>query len=215
MDWTTISALATAVGTLTLAAVTVGSIRSANRAARAAELSLLAAQRPLLIGSRLEDAPTKVGFNDSHWLLVPGGQGVAEVGERAVYLAISLRNVGTGIAVLDGWRLCRRDDVQGSSSTPDVSGFVRLTRDLYIPVGDIGFWQGTFRDPSSVAFADAKEAIEERVPLVVDVLYSDFEGGQRMVSRFALSPRPDGGWIAAVGQHWNLDRPDPRHSNGS
>jgi hypothetical protein len=53
MDWATISAFATAAGTLALAGVTVGSIRSANRAARAAEQSLLAAQRPLLITSGL------------------------------------------------------------------------------------------------------------------------------------------------------------------
>jgi hypothetical protein len=33
-----------------------------------------------------------------------------------------------------------------------------------------------------------------------------------MVSRFALtSPSGDGTtWLASVGRHWNLDRPDPR-----
>jgi hypothetical protein len=40
--WVAISSLATAGGTLALAATTYGSVRSANRAARAAELSLLA-----------------------------------------------------------------------------------------------------------------------------------------------------------------------------
>ncbi len=39
-DWVTISSLATAGGTLVLAVATFGSVRSANRTARVAELSL-------------------------------------------------------------------------------------------------------------------------------------------------------------------------------
>jgi hypothetical protein len=50
-DWVTISALATAGGTFVLAGTTYASVRSANRAARVAELSLLAGLRPLLIQS--------------------------------------------------------------------------------------------------------------------------------------------------------------------
>jgi len=47
-DWATISALATAGGTLVLAVATFASVRSANRAARTAERSLLASMRPVL-----------------------------------------------------------------------------------------------------------------------------------------------------------------------
>ena len=39
-DWTTVSSLATGVGTLVLAVATFASVRSANRAAHAAERSL-------------------------------------------------------------------------------------------------------------------------------------------------------------------------------
>ena len=59
-DWATISALATAGGTLALAGVTVASVRSANRTARLAEQSLLAGLRPLLMPARPEDAPQQV-----------------------------------------------------------------------------------------------------------------------------------------------------------
>ena len=41
-------------------------------------------------------------------------------------------------------------------------------------------------------------------------LYGDHEGGQRTITRFAMLPRDDGGWIAVVSRHWNLDRTDPR-----
>lgn len=50
----------------------------------------------------------------------------------------------------------------------------------------------------------------ERQGFQVDLLYGDHEGGQRMISRFALTPMDDGGWLAQVARHWNVDRDDPR-----
>ena len=71
-DWVTISALATAAGTLVLAMATFASVRSANRAARVAERSLLVGLRPLLVPSRLEDPPQKVAFVEGTHLGCPG-----------------------------------------------------------------------------------------------------------------------------------------------
>ena len=209
-DWATISALATGGGTLVLAGATFASVRSANRAARAAEQSLLAGLRPLLIPSRLEDPPQKVSFVDGKLLVVRGGAGHAEATDDAVYLAISIRNVGSGIAVLHGWHFSA-EYLAGQNEHLPVDEFTALTRDIYVPVGDVGFWQGSFRDPASPEFVAAKRAIEARERITVDVLYGDFEGGQRVVSRFALLPREDGdGYLAAAGRHWNIDRSDPR-----
>jgi hypothetical protein len=73
-DWVTISSLATAAGTLVLATATFASVRSANRAARVAEESLLAATRPLLMPSRMEDSPIKVGFRGRPLRLDPWGR---------------------------------------------------------------------------------------------------------------------------------------------
>lgn len=214
-DWVTISALASAGGTLVLAAVTVASVRSANRAARVAEQSLLAAQRPLLVPSRTEDPAVKAGFQDDVWFNVPGGQGAASATDDAVYFVIPVRNVGTGIAVLHGWLLDPELQLVSEAhvTAPPLERFTTLTRDLYVAPGDIGFWQGSFRDPSSDGYRAARRAVETPQRLGVDILYGDFEGGQRVISRFMLSPREtDEGvrWYAAVGRHWNVDRPDPR-----
>jgi hypothetical protein len=208
-DWVTISALATAAGTLVLALATFASVRSANRAARVAERSLLLGLRPLLLPSKLDDPPQKVGFVDVKWFVVEGGRGVAEVGEDAIYLALSVRNVGSGIAVLHGWDFYPNPQLGDSTHRPP-GEFTRLTRDLYVPVGDAGFWQGAFRDPTAPEFRVAREAIEARNWLTVDLLYGDYEGGQRVISRFSLQPREDGGWIASIGRHWNVDAADPR-----
>ena len=86
-DWATISALATAGGTLALAGVTLASVRSANRAARVAEQSLLAAQRPLLVTSSVDDPPQKVGFMDDVWFQVGGAQAAASATDHAVKTA--------------------------------------------------------------------------------------------------------------------------------
>jgi hypothetical protein len=207
-DWVTISSLATAGGTLVLAGATFLSVKSANRAARVAEQSLLSGLRPLIIPSRLSDPVQKVNFVDDKVLSVAGGGAAAEVDERAVYLAISVRNVGSGIAVLHGWRFdpewLRQDE------HAPLDEFTRLTRDLYIAAGDIGFWQGTFRDPGSPEFVAAKAAVDARERFSVEILYGDYQGGQRVVSRFGLAPHEDGGWLASVARHWNIDRAAPR-----
>jgi len=88
--------------------------------------------------------------------------------------------------------------------------FSRLSRDIYIPAGDMGFWQGAFRDPSDPRFIEVKAAIEERQIIRIDLLYEDHEGGQRTISRFSLTPVADDRWLTSVARHWNLDRDDPR-----
>src|SRR5262245_29989377 len=81
-DWETLASLGTAGGTLVLAIATFASVRSANRAARVAEQSLLAGIRPLLVSSRLQDPNQKIMFGDEHWVILPGGRGIAQVGRE-------------------------------------------------------------------------------------------------------------------------------------
>src|SRR6478672_4546870 len=100
-DWVTISSLATAGGTLVLAAATFAAVRSANRSARIAEQGLEEQRRPLLVNARLDDPRQKVMFADGRWLGAEGSQAVIEEDEGGtLYIALPLRNVGSGIAVL-------------------------------------------------------------------------------------------------------------------
>ena len=88
--------------------------------------------------------------------------------------------------------------------------FTTLTRDLYVAPGDVGFWQGSFRDPTTPEFVQASQVISARQPFSIDILYGDQEGGQRVITRIGFMPRADTGWITAAGRHWNVDRDDPR-----
>ena len=207
-DWATIASLATAAGTLVLALATFAAVRSANRAARTAEHSLLTGLRPLLLASRMQDDPQKVMFLDGKWVHVAGGHASVLAEEGVIYLTMSVRNVGRGIAVVHGWHYY--PDWGPSVPDPVLDEFHRQTRDLYVPAGDIGFWQAAFRDEGDPQYDDACKAVTSRSQMTVDILYGDADGGQRVATRFGIQPRQDDAWLISVNRHWNIDRPDPR-----
>jgi hypothetical protein len=213
-DWATIASLATAGGTLVLAVATYASVRQGNRAtriseyaARVAEQSLLAGRRPLLMNSRLQDPKQRVEFKGGEHFDVPGGRAEIRATDSVVYLAISIRNVGTGVAVLHGWYLCI--GVQYERVHPPLDEFTTQNLDIYVAPGDTGYWEGACRDPDADDFKAVTAAAETGEPLVVHLLYGDYEGGQRVISQFNLV-RQDDSWIASVVRHFNVDRPDPR-----
>src|SRR5437867_5307832 len=209
-DWATISSLATAGGTLVLALATYASVRSANRAARTAEWALQVGMRPLLTPSRLEDPSERMMWGDQHWAEVGGHRAYVDVVGDRIYLAMSLRNSGAGVAVIQGWY----PDTQAIGTQrphADPDAFTPQQRDLFIPAGDIGFWQAGLRDPSEPVHAAIREAIEEPRIFSVQLLYTDHEGGQRAISWFSLAPRDEGSqWLCSVIRHWNLELPDSR-----
>lgn len=211
-DWATISSLATAGGTLVLGIATFASVRSANRAARIAERSLQVGMRPLLSASRLTDPDIKMGWVDEHHARVGGGRASIELAGDNLYLAMSLRNVGSGVAVLQAWDVEADTELTTDRPPPDPARFQRHTRDLYISTGDVGFWQGAIRDPADPRYASVRSAIEERRRMLIDVLYTNDEGDQRAITQFVVSPIEDHGsqWMCSVVRHLNLDRPDPR-----
>ena len=214
-DWPTISSLVTGAGTLVLAVATFAAVRSANRSARIAETALAEQRRPLLAQSRLEDPLQKLMFVDQHWVSAAGGCGAAEHVDGNVYLAISLRNVGSGIGVCQGWAVRTGPGLTTTQSAPTpaaLEDFRAQTRDLYVPAGDIGMWQGALRNPDDPVRAATAAAIDTRQPITIELLYSDQVGLQRTITRFSLIPTADS-WLAAMTRHWYLDWDGPRPDN--
>jgi hypothetical protein len=146
---------------------------------------------------------------DDHFVMTPGGGATAEVTNDAIYLTMSVRNVGSGIAVLHGWRVELSRDL-AQAPRPPLDAFRRLSRDLYVAVSDVAFWQGAYRDMTEPEVAEVSERIAAKERIVIDLLYGDHLGGQRMISRFSLLSHGDAKWLATVSRHWNVDRPDPR-----
>ena len=214
LDWSTTASLATAGGTLVLAVATFASIRSANRsartadrAARTAERSLLAGQRPLLVNSRLQDPAQKIQYPEGMWLSVDGGTAGLEVTDNVVYLTLSIRNVGSGLAVLHAWHVLV--GLQTNRSHPPLEEFTTQNLDIYVAPNDNGLWLGALRDPAADMFQAVAEAVKAGETLVIHLLYGDFEGGQRVVTQFSLRHASER-FLAQATRHFNVDRPDPR-----
>lgn len=212
IDWSTGATLATALGTLVLAVATFAAVRSANRAARVAEAAYLVQLRPVLVPSRIGDPPQKIRWMDDHWARVEGGQASAELVDGAIYLAISVRNVGSGLAVPFGW-MGRNGASTGEIPHAEPDEFRVQMRDLFVAPSDTGFWQAAIREHEDPDYGWMSRAIMGSTPFTIEILYGDHDGGQRTITRFAMIPWPVGEevrWYPTVSRHWNLDRPDPR-----
>jgi hypothetical protein len=213
-DWVTISSLATGGGTLVLAVATFSSVKSANRAARIAERSLMVGLRPLLIPSREDDPVDRVRFGDGHRIEIAGHGGVVEVADGRVYMGLGQRNAGSGLAVLHSWYAQPYE--QGAQRTPpELDDFHRQQLDIYIPAGGDGYWQGAIRDDADKQYRPLREAAESGGQIMLDLMYGDHEGGQRAIARFALvMADEEQGRVANVLRYWNLDYDDPRERDG-
>jgi hypothetical protein len=208
-DWATIASLATAGGTLVLAGATYSAVRSSNRSARIAERSLLLGLRPVLVSSNLDDPAQKVRWGGGHEVALRGGAASMDVDAGIVYMAISLRNVGTGLAVLQGWHV-QVGRPRGVDPHPEVEEFRRQQRDLYIPASGVGFWQAALRDTEDELTRRMARAVQSGEELGVHLLYGDHEGGQLTISMFGLVAVEGSVWRAEIGRHWTLNTPDPR-----
>jgi hypothetical protein len=158
-------------------------------------------------------------WGDGHQIVLAGGFAWAEVVGANVYLAISLRNVGAGLGVLEGWHVYpeRMRSIAAASEPPDPDTFTRQIRDLYVPAGDASYWQASLRAHDDQIHSDEevrramRSALADRGDgVTVDLLYSDGEGGQPTISRFSLVPRDPGSegdaaqLIPTVVRHWRL-----------
>lgn len=149
-------------------------------------------------------------FLGEHWVTASGGHAAVEHVDGIVYLAISLRNVGSGIAVCQGWVV--RPGEGSSLNFPThapLEDFRLQSRDLYVPAGDIGMWQGALRNPDDPVRAQVVEAIETGQQITVELLYSDQVGRQRTISRFGLVAANDAR-LATLTRHWYLNWDGPR-----
>jgi hypothetical protein len=212
IDWSTVATLATAFGTLVLAFATFAAVRSANRAARVAEAAYEVHLRPVLVTSRIEDPPQKIRWMDNHWVRLEGGQATVELVDGSIYLTVSLRNVGSGLAVPFGW-MARDGASTNEVEHAEPESFRMQMRDLFVAPSDTGFWQAAIREPEDPDYQWLSTAITRSTPFTVELLYGDHEGGQRTITRFGMIPWPvaeEVRWYPTVARHWNLDRPDPR-----
>jgi hypothetical protein len=157
--------------------------------------------RAVPMTSPLGDPPQEVSHIDDRWFQADGGRAVADVTGGAMDLVIPPRDVGMGPAVPDRWEFAA-DRIRSERSAGDSVNSRRLQRDISAPVGDLGSWQGTVKDPTEPMFAEAGQAIAQRRRTAVDRPTVD----RRTVVRPAGSGWPQSGgtrtWIDPIpGSH--------------
>jgi hypothetical protein len=174
-----------------------------------AEQALLAGQRPYQIASREDDPLERVRFGDDVVLEVSGHGGAIKCKRENVYMAMALRNAGSGLAVIQGWIAAVR--ATSDRECPTIESFRLQQRDLYIPAGETGFWQGAIRTVEDPAYPSVSAAAHSRDRVMIDILYADADGGQRTIARFSVSdwPRVEGERADLI-RVWNVDRDEPR-----
>lgn len=213
--WTTLADIGTAAGTLVLAASTFVAVRAAARSTRIAERALLAGQRPVLMPGGRDDGTQSVQFTDGRVFPVGGGQALVHLDAGVIYLAIPLCNVGTGLAILRGYRLQGEpesniaQDPRGvarhlrGDPAPALRAFSPQQRDLLISGSRAGFWQAALRDPLTSVYKEIALAVDTGGRVTVDVLYGDHEGGQPTITRFVLL-KEAGAWRCDATRYWSL-----------
>ena len=193
---------------MVLAVATFSAVRSSNRSVRVAEEALLVGLRPLIIPSLASDPVHKAVWGDRHVAKVEGGRAVVEQEGGVIYLALGLRNVGSGIALIHGW-YCQPHHAFDNAPHAAPGEFRRQGIDLYIPAGGTGYWEAAIRDAADPMRPAVEEALDGHDPFRIDLLYGDQQGMQRTITRFIVVPAQEF-WYSQAARHWNLDRPDPR-----
>jgi len=80
------------------------------------------------------------------------GGGAAGAGTGPGSPVMSLRNIGAGIGVCQAWSVRPGLQRRVNDHVPE-DEFRVQGRDLYIPAGDVGLWQGAIRDASDPSIA--------------------------------------------------------------
>jgi hypothetical protein len=135
------------------------------------------------------DWATIDSFADRHWMDLEGGRAAVEFIDDVVNLAMLVRNVGNGMAVIEAWQ-----PFAGQLTSADEWGklekFRPQFRALLVPPGDVAFGQGALRDPAESAYVPIRDAVSEG-SVSGDLLDRDHEGGQRTISRLSMIRRDD------------------------
>jgi hypothetical protein len=159
--------------------------RVSSRQAEIAEATFEAQQKPVLIDVPLDPSRTdEVRWRTADAQKIAKGEVRVIAAQDTGWLSLNIRNVGTGLAVIDsaGLRL------------PDPASGAFFTR-RHLPPGEdmrVNFEL----EPGHVALENFREAVDQRGDLSVEVGYRDLAAHQT-ISRFDLRRQ-------LVGGHWEV-----------
>lgn len=189
--------LVTATIALAVATVTVALL-----SARQIKHNLL----PIMVPARPDGRKRVARFTLEKHVTIRNADTYAEFDGDGVCLAVCLRNIGSGVAVLKGFDASPNDSAEPASyDVPSLSRFASALHALYLGPGDAAYLAiFTSLDSSRT---DAYEVVQETVPngasLLLDLVYTDHSGGQLTISRLELEWATDvDRYVAKVARYW-------------
>ena len=105
--------------------------------------------------------------------------------------------------------------LQTERAHPPIEDFTTQNLDIYVAPGDDGLWLSALRDPAAGIFTAVSDAFKAGEPLMINLLYGDFEDGQRVITQMTLRHVGDDRWLAQATRHFDVDRPEPQRQPSS
>jgi len=197
IDWVT---LAVAVATALLA-------YAAWLAARTASRQLSRDMRPVVIPSKPDERTRRGRF--ANGTLVPESEEAVYAHKEGTtnYLGVCLRNIGTGIAVVRGLKLCLAED---GEEQPTAAEFAYTERAIYMAPTDTAYLTNLVEDTDEEWFGPALTVgITDQLAMAVFFLYTDLTNNQPAITRMELRYDANAhAYYAAELRHWAVKRRD-------
>jgi hypothetical protein len=86
--------------------------------------------------------------------------------------------------------------LQTDRSRPPLEEFTTQNLDIYVAPGDDGLWLSALRDPAAEIFHEVADTVKAGEPLMISLVYGNFEGGQRVITQFSLRH------TTSIGSRW-------------
>jgi hypothetical protein len=200
MDWVAVATLVVAAATALLAYVSLLAARTASR-------QLSRDMRPVVVPSKPDDHTRRNRFGDG--TLVPQSDEIiyTEIRDDSSYLGICLRNIGTGIAVVRGLKLCLAGEEERQ---PGPSEFAFTEKAIYMAPADTAYLTNLAQRTNEEWFGPALlKGIADHLNMSVHFLYTDMTNSQPSITRMELhyDPGLDTFYPAEL-RHWMVKQRD-------
>lgn len=117
-----------------------------------------------------------------------------------VYLAVSIRNVGSGVAVLHGWHV--QAGLQTQRSHPPLEEFTTQNLDIYVAPDGNGLWLSALRDPAPGLITAPQCWLFSARWLRLSDMTENNAAREVCIWTYWVRPEAEEGFKALLARHW-------------
>jgi hypothetical protein len=181
--------------------VAVPAAWSALLSARQMKRNLL----PIITPARPDGSKRVARFTPAKHVVLENADSFSQEDGERVYLAVCVRNIGSGVAVVRGVDANSTDEVKelAPDGIPALRGLVRSERSLYLGPTEAAYLTMWATSSSSAGFDVVRRTVPAKGDLLLDLVYCDHAGRQLTVSRIELRWASDANrYVARLVKYW-------------